>query len=265
MEFTIGADPELFLQKDGQFVTAHDMVPGTKEEPYRVKRGAVQVDGMALEFNIDPTTSLQGFKLNINTVLQELRNMVSPEYEFALCASADFEAEYMKGLPKEALELGCDPDFNAYTGEVNPIPDASRLMRTAAGHIHVGWTTDQDVTDHGHISICREMAREMDAHAGLYSVVYDRDKRRREMYGKAGAFRPKSYGMEYRVLSNFWLADEGHMNNVHHLICNAAQRVERGDSIIKEIEERIGDEVVNVINDDNQNIAQLVCGEYYGM
>lgn len=265
MQFTFGADPELFLQKGGQFVTAHGMVPGTKAAPHPVNKGAVQVDGMALEFNIDPAKDYRSFKHNINTVLMELRNMVPPEYEFALCSAADFDAEYMKGLPKEALELGCDPDFNAWTGEVNPAPDAKSLMRTAAGHIHVGWTVDADVTDPHHTSICREMAREMDAHAGVYSVKYDRDVRRRLMYGQAGAFRPKPYGMEYRVLSNFWLTREDHMNNVFRLIRSAANHVAAGESRIKHIETETGYSIKDIINADDLQAAHVICGEYHGM
>ncbi len=45
----------------------------------------------------------------------------------------------------------------------------------------------------------------MDFYLGLPSLVYDSATRRREMYGKAGAYRPKSYGVEYRTLSNAWL------------------------------------------------------------
>lgn len=265
MEFTFGADPELFLQKDGQFVTAHDMVPGTKEAPHPVDKGAVQVDGMALEFNIEPASSFRAFQLNINTVLSELRAMVSSEYEFALVSSADFSAEYMEQVPEAAKLLGCDPDFNAYTGEVNAPPDATSLMRTAAGHIHVGWTTDAEVTDAGHVNICREMAREMDAHAGLYSVSRDRDVRRREMYGAAGAFRPKPYGMEYRVLSNFWLTSERHMNNIYRLMAAAAARVSENNSIIPRVEKEYGVGIEAVINDDDHNNATGICGEYHGM
>ncbi|OYV41139.1 MAG: hypothetical protein B7Z80_02685 [Rhodospirillales bacterium 20-64-7] len=45
----------------------------------------------------------------------------------------------------------------------------------------------------------------MDYFLGIHSLLWDKDGTRRKLYGKAGAFRPKPYGMEYRVLSNRWL------------------------------------------------------------
>ena len=43
----IGADPELFLKKNGKFHSAYGTIPGTKRKPYPVPGGAVQIDGMA--------------------------------------------------------------------------------------------------------------------------------------------------------------------------------------------------------------------------
>ena len=54
MNILIGADPELFVMKNGKFHSADDLIPGSKDEPYPVENGAVKVDGMALEFNIRP-------------------------------------------------------------------------------------------------------------------------------------------------------------------------------------------------------------------
>ena len=42
----------------------------------------------------------------------------------------------------------------------------------------------------------------MDPFLGIPSVVKDKDKRRRSLYGKAGCFRLTDYGVEYRVLSS---------------------------------------------------------------
>ena len=55
----VGADPELFLRdkKTGQLVAADiNQIKGTKVTPYKVECGAVQVDGAAGEFNIDPAS-----------------------------------------------------------------------------------------------------------------------------------------------------------------------------------------------------------------
>ena len=37
---------------------------------------------------------------------------------------------------------------------------------------------------------------------GVPSILLDTDKKRRELYGKAGCFRLTGYGFEYRVLSS---------------------------------------------------------------
>ena len=58
-----------------------------------------------------------------------------------------------------------------------------------------------------HIEACRIMVKSMDVLLGAGSCFYDKDRKRRQLYGKAGAFRPKAYGVEYRSLSNAWLSD----------------------------------------------------------
>lgn len=211
-EVLIGADPELFMKNpnSGDFVSAHGVIPGTKWEPFPVPLGAVQVDGTALEFNIDPAHTVEEFVHNISTVVGALRSMV-PGYHVVAEPVAWFGADYFKNeVPPSAQELGCDPDFNAWTGSQNPQPDPSgRPMRTAAGHIHIGWTQGADIYDKEHFDFACRIARQMDYYLGIHSLIWDADATRRQLYGKAGAMRVKPYGVEYRVLSNRWLTSEG--------------------------------------------------------
>lgn len=48
----------------------------------------------------------------------------------------------------------------------------------------------------------------MDLYLGVPSVLIDPDTRRRSLYGKAGCFRLTDYGVEYRVLSGYFIKDE---------------------------------------------------------
>jgi len=206
---TIGADPEFFLERDGVPVSAYDMIPGTKHKPHPVECGAVQVDGMALEFNIDPAIESQEFVHNINTVLGHLRDMIPPEYDFSYTSVAAFGRDYIKAQPQKARILGCTPDFNAYTGRQNKNPSILNPIRTAAGHIHIGWLSENDIAFNArHLAECRVFTKQLDYVLGLPSLLVDTDPTRRQMYGKAGAYRPKPYGVEYRVLSNFWLQSD---------------------------------------------------------
>lgn len=262
MEIKLGADPELFIQKDGKFVSAYGIIPGTKAEPYPVEKGAVQVDGMALEFNIEPATTFGKFEHNINTVLVALRAMVPSEYEFVVTATADFDPEYMAALPKEAIELGCDPDYNAWSGQANARPEQHSVMRTAAGHVHIGWTEGVDPNDNDHFALCTEVVKEMDALIGIHSILVDRDNKRRQMYGQAGAFRPKPYGVEYRTLSNYWVANPKEMKTVWRLSQRAVWNVVEGQSIVKAIQDADLN-IQRVINTGDVGTALHIRGNYH--
>lgn len=209
-KFTIGADPEIFVKRDKKLVSAYGLIKGDKQTPLKVKQGAVQVDGMALEFNIDPVEDVKSFLNNLDTVMSILKEMV-PGHDFEIAPVADFGKEYIQAQPKEAKELGCDPDFDAYTGKINPRPDGDTDFRTGSGHIHVGWTKDVDPLDPTHFEACRALVKNMDIYLGIPSLAFTKDNRRRALYGKAGAFRPKPYGVEYRVLDNLWL----HPDSLH--------------------------------------------------
>lgn len=207
--FSFGADPEIFIiNGDGEPVCADGLIPGTKLEPYKVAGGAVQVDGFAAEFNIDPARTFKEFNGNISKVLRTLKRMLPQGYGFTSKASIVFSEKVWDEAPEHAKELGCTPDFNAWTGKTNPPPDLpdNPRLRSAAGHIHIGWRgPEDDYIDEAHVNNCREFAKQLDFYLGAWSLNYDMDTTRRKLYGRAGAIRYKPYGVEYRVLSNFWL------------------------------------------------------------
>lgn len=250
-QILVGADPEVFVRQNGSFVSAYGLITGDKENPQKVNRGAVQVDGMALEFNIDPAKDTDEFVLNITTVFDQLRLMV-PNHEIAVVPVADFSLEYLAQQPEEARALGCNPDFDAYTGMVNKKPQAERPMRTAAGHVHIGWGEGMA----GHDEQCRTATIQMDFFLGLPSLFYDDDERRRSMYGAAGCYREKSYGVEYRTLSNAWLLNKERMAWVHRATVKGMQELMSGNYLF----EKFGN-IANIINTSDKKAAAEIIRE----
>lgn len=252
LKISIGADPELFCRNKttGLFVSAHDKIPGTKDQPHKVPLGAVQVDGVAAEFNIDPSYSAKEFLLNIETVQTQLQNFAGEDLELVAEPTVEFSSDYFKSLPDSVRELGCNPDFNAWTGQVNDKPDGdSTTMRTGAGHIHIGWCNGVDPSDPVHFEDCRIVTKQLDYYLGMYSLMWDSDTKRRSLYGKAGAFRPKPYGVEYRSLSNVWLRSP----RLQSWIWNSTYRalialIQEGNRV----EDRLGDSARSII-DNSEN------------
>ena len=248
----VGCDPEVFVKQGNKFLSAYGLIKGSKEHPFPVRNGAVQVDGMALEFNTYPASSANEFIINVEDVYAQLCAMV-PEYQVVACPVADFDPQYMKEQPAEALELGCDPDYNGWSMNANGKPNGDRPFRTASGHVHIGWTKDADIQSAEHFYAAGAVARQMDFFLGLPSIAYDKDNRRRELYGKAGCFRPKSYGCEYRTLSNAWLNSRTTMEWVFNAIQSGMHRLMSGDALF----EKHGD-IQEIINSSDWKKAKKI-------
>ena len=271
MDFTIGCDPEIFVKDKttGKAVSAHGLIEGTKEAPFKVNGGAYQVDGMAVEFNTDPIvmdTSSAVFSQNVLRVMDRLKADVqasNKELTFDFSATADFDKDYLDSQPDEAKELGCDPDFNAYTLEQNSPPDAENvLFRTAAGHVHVGWTSGAPTDHPDHLEICANAVKALDASVGLVSLIYEPDNRRRELYGKAGAFRPKEYGVEYRTPSNFWIVNHEHRRAMFLTVKRTMNNLMRYrgdvDACVKYMTSETPDNIRSIIDNNEIGIAKRI-------
>jgi hypothetical protein len=234
--FTFGGDPEVFLELNGKFVSAEDengpIIPGTKKKPHPVKGGAVQVDGVACEFNINPSKNYNEFMTSIRDTVYSLKDMVravNKDFNLKPVPTAYFDKEYFDKLPAHVRKLGCDPDFNAQkNGEVNAPPSTDEPFRTGSGHVVIGWTKDRRVDEEGHLNDCILVTKELDRYLYYASLDWDTDENRRKLYGQLGSFRPKPYGVEYRVLSNAWLKDTQTIRKVFNLTKKVVESIDSG-------------------------------------
>lgn len=207
----IGADPEFGLvdTKAMRAASAHDIVPGTKDEPFKIRKGAIQADGCMVEFNINPADTADKFVGNIEGVLKSIRRRVSKKYEFNFSPVVKFDKFYFDKIPDDPKALGCTPDYNAWNNSsMNPTPvpaNGNETMRTCSGHIHIGWTKGADVTNRSHLWDCELVIKALDNIILPFIKLWDHDTERAALYGKPGAYRPKPYGCEWRVPSNAWL------------------------------------------------------------
>lgn len=222
----IGTDPELFIRSGGKFISSHDLMPGTKVNPYPVDCGAVQVDGVAAEFNIIPASTFDEYLHNIKSVRQQMLDMIrhgAPDAELVAVPTAYFDPEYFESLPEETKLLGCTPDYDAYTGEPNCPPHTDEPFRTGSGHQHIGWTMGEDVEDPNHFGLCCELVKELDRVVYPLTRTYDFDDKRRTLYGAPGSFRPKHYGVEYRAISNAFLQSDDTIELIYRAVRETAE------------------------------------------
>lgn len=250
--FTIGSDSEFFMKRnDGKFVSAIPFLNGTKHHPeFLPEGGNIQRDNVSLEIATNPANSLEAFLKNVQLTMKGAFGKLPEGHDLIATPSACFDQDQLED--PEAQMFGCDADYDAYEVRENDKPFVKNpLFRSCGAHIHVG-TGDNEANNFlldfwGKIN----MVKTMDALHGLISTILDHSKEavdRRQLYGKAGTHRPKPYGVEYRVLSNFWKKSPVLVKLMYHLTEDAIElmRSEKALTLIEEIGE---DNIKRIINE----------------
>lgn len=192
----LGQDIEtLLVDNTGKHISVIGLINADKWNPMQIPDMpagfTLQEDNVALEYGMPPAASMEEWDKSIVAVMDKSKEYIKG-LNFSKLSCVVYDKDQMRH--PAAHRFGCEPDFNAWTGETNPSPSPSHpFMRSAGGHIHVETVEDPAA-----------VIRSMDLFLGVPSVLMDNGELRKQMYGKAGAHRVKSYGVEYRTLSNFW-------------------------------------------------------------
>lgn len=250
--YTKGADPEVFLRRAGtnEFISSVGLIGGSKDMPMPIGEGcAVQEDNVAVEFNTPACATADAYVKAINYNLDYIRQQAAKlGLEVVVTPSAVFSDDQL--ATPAAQTFGCDPDFNAWKGGMmNPRPSAgNKNLRSAGGHIHIGCGDELDIL---------EVVKAMDWFVGCQMLRFDDDAARRELYGKAGAFRKKPYGVEYRTASNRWIESEERIRWVWEQTDKAIAWVSEGRSFTKEQ----GIMIQKCINNSDLSVLDQLCLE----
>lgn len=271
-KFTLGSDPELFLRDKAtkRLMSAVPIIPEGKGEGRPLDstgENCVIHDNVLIEFNTLPATESSEFVSTIRGVMSSIQGIVAESgLELHLQASAEFPEEQ---LCAESRIFGCDPDFGVYPEvDINSIdPDAAeRPFRSAGGHLHIGKHKDSpelnEMLDLDDASGKVRIVKALDIFIGITSIFLEKDVTagaRRDLYGKAGAHRPKPYGLEYRACSPWWLATPKHTELVYALT-HAALAVCLDEEDLEDLSDDIGGEDViqDIINESQTEKAFAV-------
>lgn len=193
----IGADPELFITTpDGAFVEGKEALKSVSIND------EITPDGVQVELHPRPQHCAALFGTNINGLLLRLnRQLKASNLKVAQQTTVSIPPEQLRKMSKEARKLGCMPSKNLYDSSATVKVSRGFTGRSCGGHLHFSNLPAAAGSN-------EEAVKKLDYIVGNFSVMVDPDAgaaERRKVYGRAGEYRDKPYGFEYRTLSNFWL------------------------------------------------------------
>ena len=249
---SLGSDPEIFIENENEIISAEGLIPGTKYEPHPITDNGhfIQIDNIAFEFNIPPCTTKEEYIENINFVKDHLSIIAEANgAKLSKLASSEINPIYLQ--TQNAQTFGCEPDFNVYLQDVNETPNSDTNLRCVGGHVHIGIDKEYRTED-----IQVRIVKMFDIMVTLPSLLLDNDERRRELYGKAGSFRFKDFGVECRSLSNFWIHSNELIGWVFDQTLNAVNIVLNNES--EEYISKYSEDVRKAIDNNDKNLAKAL-------
>lgn len=271
-ELLIGADVEMFVQnlETGEVETAEYFIEGTKDEPYQFdpenKWFGTSKDNILAEVTIPPTNDPIQWVEYLNKARAFVESRLPKGYCTVAFPAFSINEKFLQ--TEQALVFGCEPDYNVYTGLRNGRPEATDPnLRSAALHVHFGYKdpvayNHADFKDGRNIWVMDEQRAEIikacDLFLGIPSLLIEPENKRRELYGKAGCFRPKPYGVEYRTLGNYYLQNNALTKWVHTSAMAAIDWLNAGNRV----EANLSRVLESTINEADTEMAQYIINDF---
>lgn len=219
----MGCDPEFFFLKDNKIQGAETVLPPEGLVINRNGRSSsIIIDGVQAELNPAPETCREFLSHNISRCLQTLAERIRAQggkIDVSFNQTFKVHKKTLDKLSDKAKVLGCSPSSNAYHEKARiTIKKAQNVrIRSGGGHIHLGSGNPfmKEI-----LQTSDRLVPLLDAVVGNTCVLIDRDPGnviRRRYYGRAGEYRSPKHGIEYRVLSNFWMRNYALMSFVFGL------------------------------------------------
>jgi hypothetical protein len=221
----IGSDPEVFLKKGNLLISAIDLLPGSKDRPFRISEDEfVHVDNVLAEFNVKPSKTADEMWQSIVFCIHSIEQLTGAS---ALISSSEEMPEKELSSP-EAWQFGCSADYSAYGKSYSK--NMRTRLRTAGGHIAVSFANHEQVSrvvDYDRLVRCFDEK----VTKPFIQMGVENDERRRSMYGQPGMYRIKDFGFEYRTLSNQWIKDYSTVEKMFELVKDAVEYYNNGGDV----------------------------------
>jgi len=262
---TLGADPEFHLMRGGRVVSALKALEyRDKHNPIDLKDGMkMYADNALIECAFPPMPTVAEMMVHMRNVFVRMQEQLGAEFSLLPKAAVMYDPAELSDV--EVWESGCNPNFNAYTGEANLPADFTNELRTGSFHVHIGHPSIQsDPAPKGKALVLNDAQKIaiklMDIIVGCASIVFDQDDSaslRRSLYGRAGECRPTPYGIEYRVLGPWALTAPVTTEIVWDLAAYATQIIE--DGYATEVIDSVGETWAQLaINGPDKDSARMV-------